>query len=144
MFCRLQGLHVVLLMMSEFYRYSHGNYFTLPQLRFLHFSVSYCNVQPSQSKANRVDGKACSSTKGGLPRYTQRLLDSHSFEFEICISQALNMPLIRCTNVFFQGRLSRHITSPSEKTRPESWPEENMGMATPVWQLSLSHRCHQM
>ena len=36
--------------------------------------------------------------------------------------QALNMPLIRCTNVFFQGRLSRHFTSPTEKTRPESWP----------------------
>ena len=54
--------------------------------------------------------------------YTQHLLDSQSFEFEICILQALNMPLIRCTNVFFQGRLSRHTTSPSEKTRPESWP----------------------
>ena len=54
--------------------------------------------------------------------YTQHLLDSQSFEFEICILQALNMPLIRCTNVFFQGRLSRHITFPSEKTRPESWP----------------------
>ena len=52
--------------------------------------------------------------------YTQHLLNSQSFEFEICILQALNMPLIRCTNVFFQGRLSRHITSPSEKTRPES------------------------
>ena len=131
--------------------------------------------------------------------YTQHLLDSRSFEFEICILQALNMPLIRCTNIFskggypvtllrpprrlvpslslgtawirqprsgschhptaatkcneqpsqacsstkggllryipntysihkvsslkfayFQGRLSRHITSPSEKTRPES------------------------
>ena len=47
----------------------------------------------------------------------KHLLDSQSFEFEICILQALNMPLIRCTNVFFQGRLSRHITSPSEKTR---------------------------
>ena len=54
--------------------------------------------------------------------YTQHLLDSQRFEFEICILQALNMPLIRCTNVFFQGRLSRHITSPSEKTRLESWP----------------------
>ena len=36
--------------------------------------------------------------------YTQHLLDSPSFEFEICILQALNMPLLRCTNVFFQGR----------------------------------------
>ena len=54
--------------------------------------------------------------------YTQHLLDSQSLEFEICILQALNMPLIHCTNIFFQGRLSRHITSPSEKTRPEFWP----------------------
>ena len=43
-----------------------------------------------------------------------------------------------------QGRLFRHITSPSEKTRPESWPGDYMGKATPVWQLSWSHRCHQM
>ena len=35
--------------------------------------------------------------------YTQHLLDSQSFEFEICILQALNMPLIRCTNVFYKG-----------------------------------------
>ena len=54
------------------------------------------------------------------------------------------MPLICCTNVFFQGQLSRHITSHSEKTRPESWSGNYMGKAAPVWQLSLSHRCHQM
>ena len=53
------------------------------------------------------------------------------------------MPLICCTNVFYQGKLSRHITSPSEKTRPESWPVDYMGKATPVWQLSLSYRCNQ-
>ena len=70
--------------------------------------------------------------------YTEHLLDSQSFEFEIYILQALNMPLIRCTNVFFQGRLSRHIASPSEKTRPESWPGDYMGKATPFWQMSLS------
>ena len=54
--------------------------------------------------------------------FSQQLLDSQSLESPICILQALNMPLIRCTNVFFQGWLSRHITFPSEKTRPESWP----------------------
>ena len=37
-----------------------------------------------------------------------------------------------------------HITSPSEKSRPETWPGNIMGKATPVWQLTLSHRCHQM
>ena len=63
--------------------------------------------------------------------------------FEICILQALNMPLIRCTKLFYQGRLSRHITFPSEKSRLESWHGDYMGKATPVWQLSLSYRCHQ-
>ena len=29
------------------------------------------------------------------------------------------MSLIRCSKVFCQGRLSRHIASPSEKTRPD-------------------------
>ena len=82
--------------------------------------------------------------RGPWLQMTGALLDSQSFEFEICILQALNMPLICCTNIFFQGRLSRHITSPSEKTRPESWPGDHMGKATPVRQLSLSHRCHQM
>ena len=61
------------------------------------------------------------------------LHDSQSFEFLICILQALNMPLIRCTNVFYQGKLSRYITSPSEKTRLESLPVDNMGKATLNW-----------
>ena len=33
--------------------------------------------------------------------YSQHLLDSQSFEFLICILQALNVPLIHCTNIFF-------------------------------------------
>ena len=103
--------------------------------------LSYiCNQQPSQATANLVSG----NTKGGLLRYILNTYSIRSFEFEICILQALNMPLIRCTNVFFQGRLSRHITSPSEKTRPESWPGNYMGKATSFWQLSSSHRSHQM
>ena len=61
--------------------------------------------------------------------YTQHLLDSHSFEFEICI--------------FSREAIPSHY-SPSEKTRPESWPGDYMGKATPVWRLSSSHRCHQM
>ena len=35
--------------------------------------------------------------------YTQHLLDSQSFEFLICILLPANMPLIRCTNVFYKG-----------------------------------------
>ena len=42
------------------------------------------------------------------------------------------MPLIRCTNVFYQGRLSRHITSPTEKPRPESWPGDYMDTAVVI------------
>ena len=65
--------------------------------------------------------------------YIQHLLDSPSFElnFLICILLALQMPLIR-TNVFCQGRLSRHITSPSDKTRPESWPGNYMDKAVVI------------
>ena len=68
----------------------------------------YCNEQPSQATANPIGGKACSSTKGGLPRYIPNTYSIHkvsSLKF-----------------AYFQGRLSRHITSPSEKTRPESRP----------------------
>ena len=68
--------------------------------------------------------------------YTLHLLDSQSFKFLICILQALNMPLIRCTNVFFQGRLSRHITSPTKKT------VTSLGLGT-TWVRQLrSGSCH--
>ena len=82
-----------------------------------------CNVQPRQATANPVSGKACSSTKGGLLRYIPNTYSIHkvsSLKF-----------------AHFQGRLSRHITSPSEKTRPESWPGDYMGKATP-----FSGSCH--
>ena len=89
----------------------------------------FCNEQPSQATANPVGEKACSSTKGGLLRIpnTYSIHKVSSLKF-----------------AYFQGRLPRHITSPSEKTRPESWPGDYMGKATPFWQLSSSHRCHQM
>ena len=90
----------------------------------------FCNEHPSQATANPVGGKACSSTKGGLLRYIPNTYSIHkvsSLKF-----------------AYFQGRLFRHITSPSEKTRPESWPVDYKGKATPFWQLSSSHRCHQM
>ena len=67
-------------------------------------AATKCNVQPIQATANPVGGKACSSTKGGLLRYILlHLLDSQSFEFLICILLPANMPLIRCTNVFYKG-----------------------------------------
>ena len=84
-------------------------------------AATKCNVQPSQATANPVGGKACSSTKGGLLRYIPNTYSNHkvsSLKF-----------------AYFQGRLSRHITSPSEKARPEFWPGDYMGKATPVRQL---------
>ena len=78
-----------------------------------------CNEQLSQATANPVGGKACSSTKGGLLRYIPNTYSIHKVS--------------NLTFAYFQGRLSRHITSPSEKTRPESWPGDYMGKATPVW-----------
>ena len=76
--------------------------------------------------------------------YMQPLLGPQTTEFVICISIYIRAP-------------HRHITSPSEKSRPETWPGNYMGKATPetwpgnymgkatpVWQLSLSLRCHRM
>ena len=76
----------------------------------LHVTWLYvtCNVQPSQATANPVDGKACSSTKSGLLRFIPNTYSIHkvsSLKF-----------------AYFQGKLSRYITSSSERTRPESWP----------------------
>ena len=91
-------------------------------------------VKPSRATTNPVDGKACSSKPWWFTTlYTLHLLDSQRFEFKICIFLAFQMPLIRCNNLFYQGRLSRHIASPSEKTRPESRPRNYMGKATPVF-----------
>ena len=59
------------------------------------------------------------------------LLVPQTTEFVICISIYIRAP-------------HRHITSPSEKSRPETWPGNNTGKATPVWQLTSSHRCHQI
>ena len=102
--------------------------------------ITLCNEQPNQSHSKPRRWKSMLIHQGLFTLlYTQHLPDSQSFEFEICILQALNMPLIRCTNVFFQGRLSRHITSPSEKSRPETWPGDYMGKATPFWRLSSSY-----
>ena len=39
---------------------------------------------------------------------------------------------------------TKDITSPSEKSRPETRPGKHMDKATPFWQLSLSHHCHQL
>ena len=110
-------------------------------LKIVTVIITLCNEQPNQSHSKLRRWKSMLIHQGWFTLlYTQHLPDSQSFEFEICILQALNMPLIRCTNVFFQGRLSRHITSPSEKSRPETWPGDYMGKAAPFWRLSSSYR----
>ena len=40
--------------------------------------------------------------------YSQHLLTSQNFEFLICILLAPHMQQIRCTSVFYKGRISRH------------------------------------
>ena len=80
-------------------------------------------AEPSHSKPRRW--KSMLIHQGRFTAlYTQRLLDSQSLEFEICI--------------FPRKATPSHYHS--EKTR---WPGTFMGKATPVRKLSLSHRCHQ-
>ena len=111
--------------------YGVGISFCLPH--FLIITYLQRTAEQSHSKPRRW--KSMLIHQGCINAlYSQPLLDSQSFEFLICILQVLNMPLICCTNVFFQGMLSRHITSPSEKTRPSlGIGTIYMGKATPVW-----------
>ena len=68
--------------------------------------------------------------------YTLHLLDSQSSEFEICILQALNMPLIRCTNVFFKGGYPVTLLPPPRRLVP------SLGLGT-TWVRQLrSGSCH--
>ena len=58
-------------------------------------------AEPSHSKSRQW--KSMLIHKGWFTAlYTLHLHDSQCFEYEICILQTLNMPLIRCTNAFFQ------------------------------------------
>ena len=102
------------------------------------------NAQPSFSHSKPRQWKSMLIYQGKFAaQYSLHLLASQIFEFLICILLVLQIPLIHCTNLICQGRLSRHITSSSEKTCLESWPGKHMGKANPFWQLSSSHRCHQ-
>ena len=58
-------------------------------------AATKCNERPSRATANPVDGKACSSTKGGLLRYIPNTYSIHkvsSLKF-----------------AYFQGKLSRYM-----------------------------------
>ena len=83
-------------------------------------------MQPRQATANPVDGKACSSTKGGLLRYIPNTYSIHkvsSLKF-----------------AYFQGRLSRyicifvfanfpiiHVYMSRSMRKPDFWLGENKG-----------------
>ena len=70
-------------------------------------AATKCNEQPSRATANPVGGKPCSSTA----LYTQHLLDSQSFEFEICILQALNYAANTLHQRFFpREAIPSHMT----------------------------------
>ena len=90
-----------------------------------------CNVSRPANKPRQWKSMLTHQGRFNL-LYMQALLVSHTTEFVICIP------------IYISMAPRRHITSPSEKSRPETWPGKHMGKATPVWQLTLSHRCHQM
>ena len=69
-------------------------------------------AEPSHSKLRRWKSML-------IHQWWFTALDSQSFELEMCILQAPNMPLIRCTNVFLEGRLSRHTCDKLIKSEPE-------------------------
>ena len=81
-----------------------------------------CNEQSNQATANPVSGKACSSTKGGLLHYIPNTYSIHkvsSLKF-----------------AYFQGRLSRHITSPPRRLVP------SLGLGTTWVRQARSGSCH--
>ena len=68
--------------------------------------------------------------------YTQHLLESQSFEFLICILLPANMPLIRCTNVFYKGDYPVTLLPPPRRLAP------SLGLGT-TWVRQLrSGSCH--
>ena len=73
--------------------------------------------------------------------------------YRLSVSEKVHIPAM--TEMIIDGRVENsqihpkglciiEPKDPSEKSRPETWPGKHMGKATPVWQLTLSHRCHQM
>ena len=85
------------------------------------YKIYVCNEQPSQTTANPVSGKA------GILRY---IVNTYCFT-KFRVSDLHIISTSGEATVFYQGRLSRHITPLSEKTRPGSWPWDFTGKATP-------------
>ena len=89
-----------------------------------------CNVVPRPSHRKPRRWKSMLIHQGWFTvLYTQHLLDSQSFEFEICIFPREAIPL-------------HYFPLREDSPRVLAWGY--MGKATPIRQLSLSHRCHQI
>ena len=86
------------------------------------------------------------SRPANKPRQWKSML-THQGWFNLLIYATFTLTTnyrVRNLHIYLYPTPRRHITSPSEKSRPETWPGNYMGKATPVWQLTLSHRCHQI
>ena len=82
--------------------------------------ITECNGKPRQATANPVGVKACSSTKGCLLRYIP------------------TKSRVRILHIS-KGGYTVTLLPPPRRLVPSLGRK-----AIPVWQLSLSHRCHQM
>ena len=93
-------------------------------------------AEPSHSKLRRW--KSMLIHQGWFTALnTQHLLDSQSLEFLICILLPANMPLIRCTNVFYKGDYPVTLLPPSPRRLAPS-----LGLGT-TWVRQLrSGSCH--
>ena len=104
---------------------------------------------PSQHTSLRMDSTSirCNVSRlANKPRRWKSMLTHQGWFNLLLYATFTRITNCRVCNmhIYLYPTPRRHITSPSEKSRLETWPGNYMGKATPVWQLSLSHRCHQM
>ena len=94
----------------------------------------YCNEQPSQAtETPSVEKHAHPPRVVYCAIYLTLTL---SFEFLICILLPANMPLIRCTNVFYKGDYPVTLLPPPRRLAP------SLGLGT-TWVRQLrSGSCH--
>ena len=106
------------------------------------------HISKTVNRADRLVGqiKCNVSLLANKPRRWKSML-THQGWFNLLIYATFTLTTnyrVRNLPIFLYPTPRRHITSSSEKSRPATWPGKHMGKATPVWQLTLSHRCHQM
>ena len=85
------------------------------------------------------------ATKGGLLWLYRLPLLSQKRGFAICRLHTCTSNTLHRRHDDHTFEVYRHITFPSENSRPGTWPGKYMGRASPVWQLALTHAatiCH--